>query len=311
MKLLKILFTLLIISAFDTYPDKEIKLEYKFTIGDEYAWIQRTKYSIKQEIMGLEQNTENAISGSVILKVISITSNGAKLEAQYRSITMLMNLPMGMQPIKFDSEGPQDQMENKVIKAMTNKPFFLTLSKLGVVENIEGEENLWSDFDELGLDENQLANLKKQFEQNFGKGSIKSSFEMGLSSYPDKKIKMGDSWQNKTGTGLNYPVQSNNIWKLLSFDKDIINLEGSGVVTTIDKDQIIDIPMYNLKSKIDLSGTQKTTNVIDAKTGWPSEVKILSTVKGNMTLMAGGMVPTDLDIPMEITSESIYKVIKK
>jgi hypothetical protein len=308
--LLLVCSSALIISAFEIHPEKEVTLEYKFTIGEQYALIQTSKYTVKQDIMGIEQITENALSGSVMFKVVNITPTGAKLEAQYTSLTMLMKLP-AVPAFKFDSDGPQDKTENKVMKSMLNKPFYLTLSKQGVVDNIEGEENLWSGFDELGLDQNQMANMKKMFEQNFGKTSIKSSFEMGLPNYPEKKIKIGDQWKNKSGVGVNYPIQSENTWQMISFNNEVVNLEASGVVTTINRDQVIDIPMYNLKSKIDLNGTQKINSDINIKVGWPNNVKIFSTVKGNMTLLGDGLMPTDLEVPVEIIVESTYKVIKK
>jgi len=295
--------------SFGSVP-KEIKLEYKFAIGDQYAWIMTTKQSITQEIMGTEQNSQSAISGSVLLKVQSLTPGGAQLEAQYTSLAMLMTLPMGIQSFSFDSDGDQSKTENKVMKAMVNKPFKMTLTKLGTVENIQGEENLWSGFSDLGLDENQVAGIKKQFEQNFGKESIKSSFEMALSNYPDKKIKIGDTWKSKTGLGMNFPLEASNTWTFTSMENDVINLSCYGLISTIDKDKVMDLP-NNIKSKVDLTGSQKISSIVNPKTGWPNEVKIISDIKGTMTLLAGGMIPTDLEVPMKISGESTYKVVKK
>ena len=50
---------------------------------------------------------------------------------------------------------------------------------------------------------------------------------------------------------------------------------------------------------------------VNVKTGWPSEINALSEIKGDLTLLAGGPIPEDMKVPMVITSESTFKVVKK
>jgi hypothetical protein len=93
-------------------------------------------------------------------------------------------------------------------------------------------------------------------------------------------------------------------------ENDVINLSCYGLISTTNKEQVMDLP-NNIKSKVDLTGSQKISSAVNPKTGWPSEVKIISDIKGTMTLLAGGMIPTDLEVPMKISSESTYKLVKK
>jgi hypothetical protein len=299
---------LLTIASFAKPHFKEHQLEYKFVVGDEYACVQITKQSVSQNLLGIEKITETAMSGSLQLKVVSLTSNGAKLEVQYTTLVMIMKMP-DMPALSFDADGSQEKIENQAMRSMMNKPFFITLSKQGVVEDIQGEENLWSGFMGLGLDANQLVNIKQQFDQTFGKASIKSSFEMALINYSDKKVLAGMTWTNKTGLGMNLPLETINTWRILSIDKEIINISSEGTVTTLNKDQFTDNP-NGVKSKIDLSGTQKILSTANANTGWPIETKINSEIKGNM-IFHSDQIETDLEVPMEIITESNYKFIKK
>lgn len=299
---------LLLISFFTVSDSKEHQLEYKFAIGDEYACVQITKQSISQNLLGIEKITETALSGSLQLKVVSLVPTGAKLEVRYTSLIMIMKLP-DMLAISFDANGPQEKIENQAMKSMMNKSFFITLSKQGVIEQIEGEENLWSGFAELGLDANQSSLIKQQFEQTFGKASIKSSFEMGLVNYPDRKIKTGDTWKNKTGLGMSFPLETENTWHFVSEDKDVISVVADGTISTLDKDKVTNNP-NGVQSKIDLSGTQKITSLVNTTTGWPSDLRVSSEIKGNMILHNEG-ISTDLEVPMEIITESNYKFVKK
>jgi hypothetical protein len=66
-----------------------------------------------------------------------------------------------------------------------------------------------------------------------------------------------------------------------------------------------------MKTKSDLSGRQMTKSKVDIKTGWPVELKALSEIKGTMILLAGGPIPEDMTVPMEITSESTFTIVKK
>jgi hypothetical protein len=306
----KVLFLILISVSFtaSSKVEKERQLEYKFVIGDEYACVQIAKQSISQNILGIEKITETALSGSLQLKVVSLVPGGAKLEVQYITLIMIMKLP-DMLAISFDANGSQEKIENQAMKSMMNKSFFITLSKQGVIEQIEGEENLWSGFAELGLDANQSSLIKQQFDQNFGKASIKSSFEIGLVNYPEGKVKIGDAWKNKTGLGIGFPLESVNTWHFLSEDKEVINVVADGTITTLDKDQVTNNP-NGVQSKIDLSGTQKVTSVVNKITGWPSDLTVSSEIKGIMTLHNEG-ITTDLEVPMEIISASNYKFVKK
>jgi hypothetical protein len=66
-----------------------------------------------------------------------------------------------------------------------------------------------------------------------------------------------------------------------------------------------------MKAKMDLQGKQATKNTINAKTGWPNTVETLSELKGKMILLAGGPIPEDMEVPMEIVTESKTTITKK
>ena len=72
----------------------------------------------------------------------------------------------------------------------------------------------------------------------------------------------------------------------------------------------MDLP-GGLKAKTALSGKQAMKSKIDVKSGWPTKMDVLSELKGTMTLLAGGMIPEDMDVPMEILSETSYTITKK
>jgi len=306
MKKLKHLTLIVFILCFYSFSSAQVKLEYVFRTGDTYEWTQTAKQIIKQNIMGTDQIVENNINSTLILKVVSINSTGASLACEYTNLSMSMKMPGGAPPQSLESSGDTSKLENKVMRALLNKPFTIAITKMGVIEKIEGEENLWSGFASLGLSEQQKSTMKATLEQMLNEGSLKSSFAMLFVTYPDKKIKIGDSWKTRNDLGSTLPLTVDNTWVLT----DATKIAGDGVFTTTQKEKIVSLP-NGIKAKFDLSGTQKTLTTYDPKTGWASEIVVNSTINGKMFLLAGGMIPQDMEVPMEILSESKSIVIKK
>jgi hypothetical protein len=307
MKTIHFIFLLCLASGFST-PFNAVKLEYRFTVGDEYTMTQVTKQTIKQTIMGTEQNGENMYSNEMKLKVIAVTGTGAKLETQFLTLKNSSKTMIG--DVTMDSEGPEENVQNKVFKSMMKKSFFITMNKTGIVEDVEGSENLWSDIGSLGLDENTMTTMKQLLEQMLGKNSLKNSFEQAMVYYGDKKVKQGDTWNSKNALPMDFPIQVDNSWHLVSLTNAIAEVSADGIYTTTDKEKTVVLP-GGFKAKVDLNGKQAVKSRVNAKTGWPSDLQIHAELNGKMILLAGGVLPEDMEVPMEILTDTSYKIVKK
>lgn len=307
MRILFLLSAFLFASAF-SFPLPDAKLEYTFKVGDEYTWTQVSKQKIKQSVMGMEQNTETVYEGGFKLKVVSLTATGAKLETQFTRLKNTVKSPMG--DMIMDSDGATDVKENQIFKAMMNKPFYFIMNKRGIIENVEGVEKLWSGFSGLGLTEAEVATLQQSMEQMLGKSSLKGSFEQAFVTYPDKKIKDGDTWTSQIGAPMSFPLRTDNTWSLVTINNTVATLKGDGTYTTTDTEKTMSLP-GGLKAKVDLGGNQAMKANVNTKTGWPTDIFVTSELKGKMVILAGGMIPEDMDVPMEIASESTFTIVKK
>jgi hypothetical protein len=308
MNTVKFIFLLVLGTAF-TFPAADLKLEYSFKVGDQYNWVQSTKQSIKQTIPGMGEMTMDVnTEGTILLKVVETTTNGAKVEAQYSKLKVVSKTPMG--DVNMDSESQETDNQTKVTKSIMGKTFYFFLTKRGIVEKVEGTDNLYSGLNDLGLDEAALASVKQALQQTLGASSLKGNLEMALVNYPENKVKAGDSWKHSTGLPMNFPVRIDNTWNLKKIEGSVATVDADGKIVTTDKDQTTALP-NGLKSKMDLTGQQASVGKVNAKTGWPTEIKILSEIKGKMILLAGGMIPEDMEVPMVITTESTFTIEKK
>jgi hypothetical protein len=300
-----VITTILFISFAFTLPD--VRLEYSFKTGDQYEWIQTAKQSITQSIPAMgEIKIDVNSDGAMQFRVMEVKGSTAKIEAQYTRLKVVSKSLMGN--INLDSESEDNSEQNKIVKSIVRKPFFFELSKNGKVDNITGTESLSS---AISSGEGQPQGGGKQMlEQFVSPASIKASLEMTFLTYPESKIAEGHQWKNSVNLPINFPMVMNNTWNLKKIEGAVATIEGDGELTTTDKEKITTLP-NGIKSKADLNGRQALAAKVNSKTGWPSEIKILSEIKGKMILVAGGMIPEDMDVPMEISSESKFTITKK
>jgi hypothetical protein len=308
MRTLRFLGLILVATAF-TFPAKEIKLEYTFKTGDQYEFVQNFVHKSKQNIPGMGEMAVDAnIDATMAFKVVEVTSTGAKIEARYTKMKASTTSPM--MNVTLDSEGAQDNIQNKLVKVMMDKNFTFNVSKRGVIEKVEGTENMYSGFSTLGLDEATLAQVKQSMQQTMSDKTIKTSLENAFVLYPETKVKENDTWKNTADLVMNFTGKIENAYVFKKLDGDQATIESDGNITTVDKEKITSMP-GGIKTKADLAGRQVVSGKVNVKTGWPSEVKSLAEIKGQMKYLAGGMIPEDMDVPMEMTIEGTYTITKK
>jgi hypothetical protein len=305
-----IILTVIIFVCGSFSPVADLTLQYKFRAGDEYEYIQVSKQDAVQTLPGMgEMKMDGTLGGTMLLKIKSVDSNGsARIESQYSKLKMITN--SFIMSMSMDSDGSQEEDGNKIIRSLTGKTFFFTLTKTGAVENVEGVENLYSGLGSLGLDKGVVAKTRKALQQTINDKSVKTLLENGFVSYPEKAIKTGDKWNTSSVQAVNFPMKIDNTWSLTNADANIANISCEGNLETIDKEKINNL-VNGMKSKSDLNGTQKMNSQVDIRSGWPKEVKILSDLKGKLTLMAGGFIPQDMEVPMTVKIETNYTIVKK
>lgn len=309
MKTLKLFVVALVAFAFAPIEkEKEIKLQYTFKAGDAFEWTQKTSQKVSQNIMGMAQEIETEMGGTLKLNVKQVTTTGAVVEMEYAKLSSKTTSPMGN--MTMDSESTTDDVYSKVFKSMMGKKFLVSIATNGNIEKVEGYESIYSDFDKLGMDERTLATMKQTVEQSFGSTAMQRSLESALLNYPDAKVKAGATWTKTSGLAMNFPLQLETTYKYNGTVGDAANITAEGTITTTDKEKETTLP-GGFKAKFNMSGVQITTATASLKTGWANETKVSSKISGNMILLAGGQIPQDMDVPMEIMTESVYSLVRK
>jgi hypothetical protein len=135
----------------------------------------------------------------------------------------------------MNSEGSDEQVQNKMLKSMMNKPFTVTLNKSGEVLSVEGAEKLWSDLESLNMDDQSTAKAKQILEQFMDNSALKSNIEQSMVHYSKDKVKEGDKWNSINEFPMEFPIKADNSWSLISLGSGTAKVNADGIFTTIDK----------------------------------------------------------------------------
>lgn len=305
MKRLLAIVMIIVISAF-TNPPKELQLRYVFKKGESFEWTQTVMQVQNIAVAGQEIKNEVGTKVNTLMKTLEVSNSSAKFEIEYTSISMKTKSMQG--DLTMDSEGDTTNALNKIVNQMKGKKFTFSLSKFGTVESVENIENVWSG---LGKITDPMATqMKAQIEKSFGKTEFKKSIENSLAYYTDQKVQSGSTWKQKVSGASDLPLQTDNVWTLESVNEPTAVVISDGVITTTDTTKVIPM-MGAFKATANLKGRQVTKSTISLAHGWPQTCKSYSEIKGKMMLLAGGQIPEDLPMQMEITTEAEYVLKKK
>jgi hypothetical protein len=306
MKILVIACTLLV--AHSIRSTVNIKLEYTFRVGDQFVITQATKQTMMQSVMGMAQPGVNTYTGVMSLKVFSLTNTGAKLEAKFLALKNRSQTILG--DITMDSDGPNNSTGNRAFKAITQKTFFVIIDTNGKVRDIENSENLWTGISALGMDSDEEMKLRESLGQWLNKNALISNVEQAMVYYDGKKVSPGDTWISRSQFPMDFPIQIDNTWNLTTLDGSTAMVKAQGTYTTTDREKVLTLP-NGMKTKVDFTGKQQLESSVDTKTGWPISLRIDAKLNGKMTMLAGGFLPQDMEMPTIIETGTTYTYDRK
>jgi hypothetical protein len=218
--------------------------------------------SMDQEMMGqkIQMDMTNYYS------MVVTEDNGATKNISTTFERFKMNMGIGGMNIEIDSDNPLPDFGNKTGKeaidklngllgAIKGQKFSMLVNEEGQVLEVKGFETMANTIiDSLGIDEKQKGEMIRKFNQQFNEQSIKDQFARIFNIFPNKEVKVGDTWQKTLTVGG--PAAG----KYIS-DYKVKEIEGDMV--TVDENT--KISSGNDENKVE--GTLEGTLIIDSKTG--------------------------------------------
>jgi len=299
----------LIVALHLTLPvAKDISLAYNLKVGDQFELRQKTDQKVVQTIMGMEQTGNNTYDGTIHMRVVSSESDRMRIEAKMTHLKS--HIKNFLNENDMDSDGDVEVPSNKIVRAMMNRQFFVTISKSGEIEKVENVENLWAGIDDLDVSDEDKEQVKKSMGQMIKESSFKNGLGQAFLTYAGKPVQLKETWTTESGIPTDFPVRANNTWFVESATSSSAVVNGDGIFKTTDKEKIVTLP-GDMKARVNLSGTQKVKGTTTIKTGLPEKVAIDGKLSGIILLLAGGLLPMDIEVPISIETHTDYTFSKK
>jgi len=261
MKLFKIFQVIVLVHlGFMANAQKSYVLKQNFPIGKTYDFTLISDQIINQQMAGKKLSISQNIGTEYSFDIRNGEGLEKDIEVTYKRIFMKSN-GMGNQ-MAMDSEDADTTKENS-FRGLKGASFHMVMLPNGGIKSLTGVEKMVANMvSRMNVDSAKAANIKASLSQQFSEEGMKQTLESSLKIYPDKSVKIGESWTVDTKMQLNMPVETITKYTLKEVKENIAYLNING--TLLSKGSF---ESMGNKIDTDLTGTNVGDAELDLKTG--------------------------------------------
>lgn len=290
-----------------------LNLKFNMKKGDKYKVAVTSSQKITEEINGQKMIVDQAMKTTYLYNVTDVASDGTTtINIKFDAISVKMSA--ANQTYEFDSSKPADKTDEQGLaySSLVGQSFTVKYSQDGKVKEITGIDKLFTNvIDKLNIqDQTAKDTLTETLKQSFGDEALKESLGSMTEMYPEnKKIKVGDSWEDKQTISVGYPMTINNKWTLKSDENGILAMD---VDSSIDANNSSEpMEFMGVKVKYALKGNEKGTIELTKSNGFIQSGEVTQNITGTMNIEASDIMPEGMSIPMTMEGKTIYQVTKQ
>ncbi len=253
-------------------------LKFDFEKGKGYDYEMTTKTD--QEIMGQSIRMDMSAYYSM-----DVSEDDGKMKTILTSIDRF-KMKMGVMGLNIDvdtdkpvtglgkTDDGEDPMKvmNSLFAAIKGQKFTMKVNAEGKVQEVTGFENMANTIVEaMGVEGSKKEEMIKKFDEQFNAEKMKEQFERTWYIFPDKEVKVGDSWQKDTKTGGKMGGKYRSTYKVKEIEGDMVTLDETTKINSDDEDG-------------NVSGEITGTLIIDSRVGLvvsgEQEMKLKTSLEG-------------------------------
>lgn len=275
----------------------QLTLQYDLKKGDIFEIKQHAEQVISQELDGAAHEIINDISGILSFEVIGEKEDNYEIYLSFKDLNLKMSSSIQGELMNVNAkELKEGDIQSKVFNSLLNTRVKLILAKTGnIIEVIGGDSLVNKMAAASGLeDEFSLNMMKNSLKNEFGSEALSHSYEQMTYIYPNKKIAVGDKWENQYSGKL----IAKNTWTLSDLNTESAKISGAASVAMDVKEPT---------TTMELNGTQETKVTTDRNSGFIKKMDVKGVFKGFSTIAQMGTQ----EIPTTITSTITYELINQ
>jgi hypothetical protein len=199
--------------------DGKVDLRFNLAEGRTY------RYDMKVD-MEMQMGERTMGNGSEMNYTMQVLDNNGKtktIRVRYDKVSMAMN--MGGQTLEFSSEmkagDPSNPMNiaGNMLVAMKGKSFLMKVNERGKITEVTGfDEMAESMIGEMKISDQQKKMMMQSFKAQFNDAAVKEMFGQSFEIFPERPVKVGDSWTRKPAASAGTRQQITTTYTLRSIN---------------------------------------------------------------------------------------------
>jgi len=286
------LLTLVLSASVSIYAQKtDIRLKLKK--GDVYLMKTRMNNVVDQDMMGMKIKVDQNVTTETVLKVTDVLANGNYIvEQTYKRLAIDMNT--NGQKLSYDTDVEDASSPLALLKNLKDATIKYELTPKGEISNISGLNEL-------------LTGMNPQQAKMVSGIADKDKMASTFSYIPKDKVKPGDTFTKsiKLKEVMGIVVDTKYTVEKITPAEAAIRLDSDMKFSPSNP-----VEQNGITMKMNGTGTQNGTYLIDMKTGMPNSAKTTQDI--DMTVsMKNPQTGKDMAIPMKIKSDVDLTVTKE
>ncbi len=278
---------------------QSVDLKYHPVPGTAYRLESNMHTVMVQKIMGIDQ--EIFMDMLMVLDgEIEGVSNGI-YRILYRYKKLKISTTSAMFAVEIDTDG-EDNEQNNMMSILIDKPFFVFVNELGTITDVEGLESIIDGVNTLAdLDSATREQYKISMTESFGRETFMNNMKQVSLPFPDKPVKLGESWTfDYSTTSSNIVLELQNMAVLKEVNRNSALVRINSTMKTPENDTI---NMNGNNGNIRMSGQQLSEVQIEPSTGLIIESNVSQDIKGRLLFKDSTFSEESMDIPMTMTTK--------
>ncbi|WP_343522860.1 DUF6263 family protein [Pedobacter sp.] len=293
---MRILATLILsLVSIGSFAQKTYVLRQNYPVGNKYNFSFISDQMINQKISGRNVHSTQTIETDYTFDITEGHNGDKDIKVTYNRSFMKSTAMGNAMTLNSDD---QDSTKNNPFRGIKGASFFMTVGPNGGIKTVAGIDKMLDNMSQrMSKDTGQVKQIKKALSKQFNNEVVKQTMESSFKIYPEKAVKIGDSWTVDTKMQMSMPIETITQYTLKEIKDGMAILGVKG--TLISKG---DFEVMGNKIETDLSGTNSGETSIDVKTGIVLNSHLRVELYGKMKSMG-----QDIDFEMQ----GINKIIGK
>ncbi|KQM75131.1 hypothetical protein ASE74_03930 [Pedobacter sp. Leaf216] len=285
---------LISISAF---AQKTYVLKQNYPTGYKYDFSITSDQIINQKIDAQEIHLTQNIGTDYTFDITEGHSGEKDVKVTYNRIFM-KSVGMG-NTLTYNSDDQDSTMKNP-FGGLKGATFYMIVTPNGSIKSVAGIDRMLNNMaKKMSTDSNKVEQIKAALNKQFSMDIVKQTMESSFKIYPERAVKIGDSWTVDTKMQMSMPIETITQYTLKEVKDDIATLSVKG--TLVSKGIF---EMMGNKTETDLSGTNSGETLLNIKTGIVLNSHLRVELYGKMKSMG-----KDIDFEMQGINKIVGKEI--